>query len=305
MHIDVYILIGSAIVGLLVGATGAGGGALMTPMLILIFGVSPAAAISSDLVASLVMRPIGAAVHLRAGTVHRRMVLLIATGAVPAAVGGACLLSVIGSGGLGVTTVERILGIALLLGSAAMLLRILLDRRWERDRDAVIQEIVPRPLLTVLIGATGGLVVGMTSVGAGSLMVVMLLFAYPSIGAKELVGTDLAQAVPLTLSAALGALIFGHVQLGLTSSLVIGATPAVFVGSLISSRVPDRLIRPVIALVILASGLKYVGVGAIPMALLMSVLPLAGVGRAVGRLRAARPTRELTRKTAFSSSGLE
>ena len=101
----------------------------------------------------------------------------------------------------------------------------------------------------------------MTSVGSGSLMIVLLLFLYPMLGANQLVGTDLTQAVPLTLAAALGALAFGHVEFGVTVSLIIGSVPAVFVGSLLSSSAPDRYIRPAITFVILASGLKYVGLG--------------------------------------------
>ncbi len=157
--------------------------------------------------------------------------------------------------------IEVILGTALLIGAAAMVLRYVLDRRAREARGDLIHEITPRPLVTVLIGVVGGVIVGMTSVGAGSLMVILLLFVYPRISAKQLVGTDLTQAVPLTLSAAVGALIFGHVQFGLTGSLIIGSVPAVFIGSLLSSSVPDRYIRPVIAFVILASGLKYVGLG--------------------------------------------
>ena len=157
--------------------------------------------------------------------------------------------------------IEVILGTALLIGAAAMVLRYVLDRRAREARGDLIHELTPRPLVTVLIGVVGGVIVGMTSVGAGSLMVILLLFVYPRISAKQLVGTDLTQAVPLTLSAAVGALIFGHVQFGLTGSLIIGSVPAVFIGSLLSSSVPDRYIRPVIAFVILASGLKYVGLG--------------------------------------------
>jgi hypothetical protein len=122
----------------------------------------------------------------------------------------------------------------------------------------------------------GGVIVGMTSVGSGSLMIVMLLFVYPRIGANQLVGTDLAQAVPLTLAAAVGALAFGHVELSVTGSLIIGSVPAVFVGSLLSSRVPDRYVRPVIALVIFASGLKYVGVGTTALGwILLCAIPFA------------------------------
>jgi uncharacterized protein len=107
----------------------------------------------------------------------------------------------------------------------------------------------------------GGIVVGITSVGSGSLMIIFLLFLYPAIGAKQLVGTDLTQAVPLTAAAALGALAFGHVEFGVTTSLILGSVPAVLVGSLLSSSAPDRYIRPVITFAITASGLKYVGVG--------------------------------------------
>jgi uncharacterized membrane protein YfcA len=289
MHISVYVVIGSAIVGLLVGMTGAGGGALMTPMLILLFGVTPAKAISSDLVASVVMRPVGAGVHLHAGTVHRRLVALLAAGSVPAALLGTWLLSLMGQSRAATARIETLLGAALLIGSAAMVLRYFLDRRGGRPRDGAIHEIGVRPLPTLVIGVVGGLLVGMTSVGAGSLMIVLLLFLYPTISAKQLVGTDLAQAVPLTLAAAIGSIVFGTVAFGLTVSLVIGSVPAVLIGSLLSSRVPDRYIRPVIAFVILASGLKYVGVG--PAALGVVVVGLLAVGVSavvLARLRGRR-----------------
>ena len=146
-------------------------------------------------------------------------------------------------------------------GTAAMLLRSWLDRRSGRQRTQKIGTLRIRPWVTVAIGAVGGLIVGMTSVGSGSLMIVLLLFAYPALSAGQLVGTDLTQAVPLTAAAALGALAFGHVQFGVTTALVIGSVPAVLVGSLLSSRAPDRYIRPVITFVIFASGLKYAGMG--------------------------------------------
>src|SRR5436305_794361 len=259
MHIDPYSVLGSAVVGLLVGMTGAGGGALMTPMLILLFGVKPATAISSDLVAAFVMRPIGAAVHLRAGTVNLRLVRWMVIGSVPAAFLGAYLLHVMGNAKSAQTNIERALGIALLAGAGAMVLRFFLDRRSGQRRTGLVHDIVPRPTLTVAIGVIGGLVVGLTSVGSGSLMIVLLLFVYPTIGANQLVGTDLTQAVPLTVAAALGALIFGHVEFGITASLIIGSVPAVLVGSMLSSTIPDRYVRPAIAFVIFASGLKYVG----------------------------------------------
>lgn len=261
MHVDPYIVLASAVVGLLVGMTGAGGGALMTPMLILLFGVKPSSAISSDLVAAVLMRPVGAAVHFRRGTVHRGLVRWLVLGSVPMAFLGAYLLHVIGGAKSTQTNVEMILGVALLAGAAAMALRYYLDSRGGRPQVAHMHEIVAKPLPTLVIGMIGGVIVGMTSVGSGSLMIVLLLLLYPAITAKQLVGTDLSQAVPLTLAAAAGALIFGHVDFGVTTSLILGSVPAVLVGSMLSSTAPDRYIRPVITFVIFASGLKYVGVG--------------------------------------------
>ncbi len=261
MSIDPYIVLGSAIVGFLVGMTGAGGGALMTPMLILFFGIKPSTAISSDLVAAVLMRPVGAVVHMTKKTVNYSLVGWMVLGSVPAAPLGAYALHLMGDSKPAENDMQIILGVALLLGAGAMVLRYGLDRRSGRGRHGMIGELVVRPLPTVAIGVVGGFVVGMTSVGSGSLMIVLLLFLYPVIGANQLVGTDLTQAVPLTLAAALGALAFGHVEFAVTTSIVIGSVPAVLVGSLISSRAPDRVLRPVITFVIFASGLKYVGVG--------------------------------------------
>jgi uncharacterized membrane protein YfcA len=260
MHVDPYIVLGSAVVGFLVGLTGAGGGALMTPMLILLFGVTPSKAISSDLVAAVVMRPFGAAVHLRKGTVNHRLVGWMVLGSVPMAFLGAYLLHLMGNGTADQEKIEMVLGAALLLGAFAMVLRYVLDRRRGQARTGAVADIDVKPVRTVAIGMVGGLIVGMTSVGSGSLMIILLLFLYPMLGANQLVGTDLSQAVPLTLAAALGALAFGHVDFGVTTSLIIGSVPAVVIGSLLSSSAPDRYIRPAITYVIFASGLKYVGV---------------------------------------------
>jgi uncharacterized membrane protein YfcA len=261
MGLNPYIVLGSAIVGLLVGLTGAGGGALMTPMLILLFNVKPAAAISSDLVAAVVMRPVGSLVHIQKGTVNFRLVGWMCLGSVPMAFLGAYLLHVLGGTSASQQNVEIALGAALLAGTAAMLLRYWLDRRSGQQRTGAVEAIRVRPLPTVAIGIAGGLIVGMTSVGSGSLMIVLLLFTYPMLAAGQLVGTDLTQAVPLTAAAALGALAFGHVQFGLTAAVIIGSVPAVLIGSMLSSRAPDKYIRPVITFVIFASGLKYVGLG--------------------------------------------
>jgi uncharacterized protein len=287
--LDPYIVLGSAVIGLLVGVTGAGGGALMTPMLILLFGVKPSTAISSDLVAAVVMRPIGAAVHLQRGTVNLRLVGWMALGSVPMAFLGAYLLHLIGNATAAEHNVQVALGTALLVGAAAMILRYVLDRRAGHTRRGVVHDLTVRPLPTVAVGMIGGIIVGITSVGSGSLMIVFLLFLYPMIGANQLVGTDLTQAVPLTAAAALGALAFGHVALPITTSIIVGSVPAVLIGSFLSSRAPDRYIRPAITFVIFASGLKYVGVGTTTLGwVLCSVLLVA----AASWLVSARPWRK-------------
>jgi len=285
MQVDPYIVLGSAVVGFLVGTTGAGGGALMTPMLILLFAVKPSTAISSDLVAAVVMRPIGAAVHLRKGTVNLGLVGWMVLGSVPMAFLGAYFLHLLGNSKSAQDNIQIALGAALLVGATAMVARLVLDRRAGRTRRGLVHGLTVRPLPTVLIGMVGGLIVGMTSVGSGSLMIVLLLFVYPYIGVNQLVGTDLTQAVPLTLAAALGALAFGHVELAVTTSIVIGSVPAVLVGSFVSSRAPDRFVRPIITFVIFASGLKYVGLGTTALGWVLCGVLLGAAVAWLGRVR--------------------
>ena len=288
MDINPYIVLGSAFVGFLVGLTGAGGGALMTPMLILVFSVKPSTAISSDLVAAVFMRPFGAAVHMTKKTVNFRLVGWMVTGSVPMAFLGAYLLHLMGHAKASQANIEKALGAALLIGATAMVARYFLDRKGGHERKEVVHDLAVRPFPTVLIGAIGGLIVGITSVGSGSLMIVMLLFLYPMLGANQLVGTDLTQAVPLTVAAALGALAFGHIEFSVTTSIIIGSIPAVIVGSFISSRAPDRYIRPAITFVILASGLKYVGLGTTALGWVLCAILL---GAAVIWLTYVRPWR--------------
>ena len=308
MHVDPYIVLGSAVVGLLVGLTGAGGGALMTPMLILLFGIKPSTAISSDLVAAVVMRPFGAAVHIRKGTVNFRLVGWLVCGSVPMAFVGAYLLHLLGNGSAAQSLnaqdrVETVLGAALLIGAAAMVLRYVLDWRSGQQRLVKVSEITARPALTIAIGAIGGLIVGMTSVGSGSLMIVLLLFLYPMISAGQLVGTDLTQAVPLTLAAACGALLFGHVQFAVTASIVIGSIPAVLVGSFLSSRAPDKYIRPAITFVIFASGLKYAGLGTTALGWTLCAVILVAATWWLARTRPWRPADGASLVTADGRGG--
>jgi uncharacterized membrane protein YfcA len=256
---DIGIALAGLLGGLTVGLTGMGGGALMTPMLVLVFGIDPLAAVSTDVVASLVMKPIGGGIHLRRGTVHTGIVRWLALGSVPSAFAGVLLLRALGDGDDLSERLEQLLGITLLIAASAMTARVVMQsRRPQASLDAA--EVAVRVLPTVAVGVVGGLVVGLTSVGSGSLMIVLLLGLYPTLRTSTLVGTDLVQAVPLVASAALGHTLFGDLQLGLTGALLIGCVPGVIIGAHLSTRAPDRLIRPALVLVLVSSALKLLDV---------------------------------------------
>jgi uncharacterized protein len=255
-------------VGIVVGLTGMGGGALMTPVLVLFFNVPPLAAVSSDLVAAAVMKPVGSWVHLRRGTVHLKLVGWLCLGSVPAAFCGVLIARALGTGD-GVQNIIKIaLAVALLVAAFGLIARAyfrLLERARTRDgRGQPLPQDRPRvavrPLQTVIIGALGGVVVGMTSVGSGSLIIISLMVLYPGLKASELVGTDLVQAVPLVMSAALGHILFGDFQLSITGPLLVGSIPGVYVGAQLSARLPGGLVRRALAFVLLASSLKLFGV---------------------------------------------
>ncbi|SDX86342.1 hypothetical protein SAMN05661080_01475 [Modestobacter sp. DSM 44400] len=263
---DPNLAVAGLLVGLVVGLTGMGGGALMTPILVFFFGVSPLAAVSSDVVASFFMKPIGGIVHLRRGTVHLAMVTWLCLGSVPGAFTGVLLLRLFGDGAGVQDFLLVALGAILVVASGAMAAKSYLKLR-ERERrrgrpeapEPDLSSVPVRRLATVLVGAAGGLIVGMTSVGAGSIMIVCLLLLYPTIKVGQLVGTDLVQAVPLVASASLGHILFGDFTLGLTGSIVVGAIPGVWIGARVSSRSPGSLVRRALAVIMLASGTKLLG----------------------------------------------
>src|SRR5262245_16095961 len=206
--------------------TGMGGGALMTPVLVIFFNVNPAAAISSDVVASFILKPIGGGVHARKGTVCWSLVRWLTIGSVPAAFLGAWVISSI-HGPTVADRIKQILGVGLLLAAAGMALKVWVQSRRPPIPEQPLDPAAVRPVLTILIGVVGGFMVGMTSVGSGSLMIVALMLLYPMLSSKQLVGTDLVQAVPLVGSAALGHLLFGSMSFDLTASVLLGAIPGV------------------------------------------------------------------------------
>jgi len=260
VHIDGYIVLAGAVVGFAVGLTGMGGGALMTPVLVLLLHVQPGAAVSSDLVASFIMKPVGGAVHLRRRTVHLRLAAWLVVGAAPAAFAGAALLNALAKGPTLQSDVKLGLGAALLLAVVGLAVRALTAKRSAAAGPADDDQLPRvRPVSTLIVGIVGGAIVGMTSVGSGSLMIVALMFLYPRLTGAQLVGTDLVQSVPLVGAAALGQLLFGHVVLAVTVSLLIGSLPAVYLGARFSSIAPTSFTRPAIAVVLLASAVKLVG----------------------------------------------
>jgi uncharacterized membrane protein YfcA len=282
VDIDFLLALASFGIGIVVGLTGMGGGALMTPVLVLFFNVPPLTAVSSDLVASAVMKPVGPAVHLRRGTVHLGLVKWLCVGSVPGAFSGVLIARALGQGQEVQDVIRAALGVALLLAAIGLTVRAylrLVEHARRRDgRAAPLPQGRPtldvRVLPTVIVGVIGGIVVGLTSVGSGSLIIIALMTLYPTLKASELVGTDLVQAVPLVASAAVGHLLFGDFQLDLTTSLLLGCIPGVWVGAHLSARAPGGLVRRALAFVLLASALKLLHVSTATTGLILLLVGL-------------------------------
>jgi uncharacterized membrane protein YfcA len=252
----------------------------MTPILILLFGVTPSTAVSSDIVASAIMKPFGGAVHYRRGTVHLGLVGWLCVGSVPAAFAGVFIDRSLGAGQAMQQNIEYAMGAAIFLAAAAMIYRLLMESsgRWKPAPEGEAEpEIRVKRMATVAIGAFGGFLVGITSVGSGSLMIVLLMMTYPAMSMRRLVGTDIVQSIPLVGSAAVGHALFGGLEFGLTASIVVGSIPGVLAGSWLSSRASNILLRPILAFVLLASALKLLGLSAAALAITMGIVALVGL----------------------------
>jgi uncharacterized membrane protein YfcA len=284
MHESLISLTG-LLVGFTVGLTGMGGGALMTPMLVLLLGVNPLVAVSSDLVTAAVIKPVGGLVHLRHGSVHRGLVTWLCVGSVPAALAGSLLLRVAGDDAEIGSAVQIAIGIALLLSVGTIAVKSLIARRRGAQPPSPLDQAAVRRGVTIGIGILGGLVVSITSVGSGSMMMVLLLLAYPRVSSKQLVSTDLWQAVPLVATAALGHLAFGRVDFGLVALLLVGSVPGVIIGARVSVGASDRLVRRALLVVLLVSGLKMLGA---PTASVAFILVAGAVGIAAADVTSRR-----------------
>jgi uncharacterized membrane protein YfcA len=247
-------------VGIVVGLTGMGGGALMTPALILL-GVNPSAAVANDLVAASINKSVGASVHWKRGSPNLRLAGLLIIGSVPFAFAGGFIVKSVGDAGAQQDFLTTMIGCALLFTAGTYTLRMYLQLRYVTGGNLVsADEPRIRVVPTVLVGAVGGLLVGITSVGSGSLIMVALLLIYPTLSAVRLVGTDLVQAVPLVLAAAVGHVVTDGVTWAVLIPLILGGTPGTFLGSKMASWVSQSVIRRGIVIVLSITGLKMLGV---------------------------------------------
>jgi uncharacterized protein len=252
---DSHFAIAGFLVGALVGLTGVGGGSLMTPILILLFGVAPATAVGTDLLFAAATKTVGSLVHGYNRTIAWRVVLRLAMGSLPATVFALVALSRLHmSAGGARLVITAILAVALLLTAAALVARDRISARYA-DRLATLGEHSVA-MLTVGMGAVLGILVTFSSVGAGAIGVTALVLLYPRIPMAQIVGSDIAHAVPLTLVAGLGHGAMGSLDPHVLLSLLVGSFPGIFVGSWASSRVPDVALRYVLAGVLIIVGVR-------------------------------------------------
>ncbi len=256
------LLIGvvSFFIGIVVGITGMGGGALMTPALIFL-GVNPAAAVSNDLVAAAVSRSAGAAIHYRQGSPHTGIVKWLVIGSVPTGFAGVFVVQAIGATEDQFVFLKAAIGAALLITAATYTVRMFINlRRVVRGDPPGATDPQVRPAATLLVGMVGGLLVGITSVGAGSLMIMALLMLYPGLSPQRLVGTDLLQAVPLVVAAAASHWIVNGVDWEVLLPLMVGSTAGTFLGARVAPRVSPAVVRRGIVVLLLMTGLALLEV---------------------------------------------
>ncbi len=235
------------IIGALIGLTGMGGGSIMTPLLILVFHVHSALAVGTDLLYSSITKFAGSVQHLRQRTVHRGVFMRLTAGSVPGAVLGSLMIALL-SKHLPATTmntwVDRALGVVYLIAIAAMIWRIVF-----RKQQLAGEEEQPPTLKLALLGLVAGFIVGMTSVGSGSIYIAALGILFPMAAAK-MVGTDILQGLVVTGVAGLTHLMFGNVDLWMVASLLIGSVPGILIGSRLTVRIPERAIRACLMLML-------------------------------------------------------
>lgn len=269
----VIILFGLG-VGILVGATGMGGGALMTPLLILLFGVKPVVAVGTDLAYAAVTKTVGGLRHLMKGTVYRRMATWLAVGSCPGALVGVYVLGVLRDAygeGFNDLLIVLISGALLLTGLLILVRALVLTEAHLRERRHLVME-TRHKVAAVALGFTIGVVLGMTSAGSGTLIAVGLIVGF-RLTPHRVVGTDVAHAAVLLWVASAAHLVSGNVDLALAGTILIGSVPGVWMGTNLSTRLPADALRPALAIVLVASGLALLSKAglALPVAVLVGV----------------------------------
>lgn len=257
---DWLYTISGFVVGFIVGVTGVGGGSLMTPLLVLVFGIAPVTAVGTDLLYASFTKMGGSWVHSQRGTVDWKVVKLLASGSLPAAILSMALLRYLALDPTSLKAlINNVLSVALLLTAIALLFKPYLQNLG-RKKDGAIYELQAHhlPGATILTGSVLGTLVTISSVGAGALGVVVLLFLYPRIPTSKIVGTDIAHAVPLTLVAGLGHVAMGTVNFGLLASLLLGSLPGIWLGSNLGIKIPDQILRPILATMLVLIGGKLI-----------------------------------------------
>jgi uncharacterized protein len=246
-------------VGAIVGLTGVGGGSLMTPLLVLLFGVNPSVAVGTDLLYAALTKSGGTLAHSLKGTVDWSITRALAYGSIPAASLTLWTVHNFLPGGLGgaKSLISLALGIALVLTAISLIFRQRIQHFAQRHAPSI-----PNPQrtfwLTVLTGAILGVLVSISSVGAGALGVTALFFLYPSLPARRIVGSDIAHAVPLTLVAGIGHWILGSIDWFLLGSLLVGSLPGIWIGSHVSAKVPEKVLRPILAAMLVLIGTRLI-----------------------------------------------
>jgi len=244
------------VVGVLVGLTGVGGGSLMTPILILLFGIHPVSAVGTDLLYASATKTCGTAVHGFNRTIDWRVVGRLALGSVPMTAFTLFALAELKiSSGAAQGLVTKVLGVALFFTALSLIFRRTLMQLYANR----VGELPPATVrnLTVLTGAVLGVLVSLSSVGAGAIGVTALVLLYPKMPTTRIVGSDIAHAVPLTFVAGVGHWMLGSVNFALLGSLLVGSIPGIIIGSLLAPRMPEVGLRTVLAIVLLIVCIRF------------------------------------------------
>lgn len=258
--IDPWLTLAGLFAGTVVGMTGLGGAAIITPMLLLLFNVPAPIAVSTDLVSAAIMKPIGAGVHIKRRTPYWNVVGWLTAGSVPGVLIGTWWFSHLADAEDGSAMLKKIIGVVLLIAVAVTLARLWLGRYQTQHADAPMEFTRGKLIIACVVGLVVGILVGLTSVGSGTLIAATLIILFPFMLPSRLVGTDLVQAVPMLVVGALAHMSLGEVDWTIVLSLLLGQVPGVFIGARVSSRYNGQELRWLLLVLVGAGGLSLLGI---------------------------------------------